>query len=353
MTQLSGHSGGCQAAEGHNLLRTVTLDGSLAAIRLEGIANNVGLLLSTLGRLKRNKRLRFRRHAPKTQSPTQHFFFWCRDRHRERVLPTAGVARRLQSRDGLQVSERPRAASCISAARRSAMDDNAFSAERKCLGRPYSKQRGYVCMCLSFCPCQCRCLCARNIRYDLYSSGWLVVYSPPSFPYVFPHNQHTTVTPYYVYPRRKHERTHTLLARPHVSRPFQTKHNDNDHKRTATTQQQQKHERNVTAGNEVAGEILREHPEACVECHPLDLASFSSVRAFAKRTKGVPVSAIIHNAGVMAPPYSTTVDGHELTFQVRARTHAHGFFRFRVGVFVFSYLRKRQVCLVMVGHHVE
>lgn len=76
--------------------------------------------------------------------------------------------------------------------------------------------------------------------------------------------------------------------------------------------------RNVTAGNEAAGEILRENPDACVECHPLDLASFSSVRSFAKRTKGAPVSAIIHNAGVMAPPYSTTVDGHELTFQVRA-----------------------------------
>ena len=56
-----------------------------------------------------------------------------------------------------------------------------------------------------------------------------------------------------------------------------------------------------------------------MECHPLDLASFSSVRSFAKRVKGTPVSAVIHNAGVMAPPYSTTADGHELTFQVRAR----------------------------------
>lgn len=65
-----------------------------------------------------------------------------------------------------------------------------------------------------------------------------------------------------------------------------------------------------------AGDIIRENPEACVECHPLDLASFSSVRSFAKKTKGAPVSALIHNAGVMAPPYSTTIDGHELTFQV-------------------------------------
>lgn len=57
-----------------------------------------------------------------------------------------------------------------------------------------------------------------------------------------------------------------------------------------------------------------------MECHPLDLASFSSVRSFAKRAvKGAPVSAIIHNAGVMAPPYSTTIDGHELTFQVRVK----------------------------------
>ncbi|CAM9473731.1 unnamed protein product, partial [Hapterophycus canaliculatus] len=75
--------------------------------------------------------------------------------------------------------------------------------------------------------------------------------------------------------------------------------------------------RNVTAGHEVANDILREHPEACVECHPLDLASFSSVRSFARRAvQGRPVSGVIHNAGVMAPPYTTTVDGHELTFQV-------------------------------------
>ncbi len=85
-----------------------------------------------------------------------------------------------------------------------------------------------------------------------------------------------------------------------------------------STPKSQTTKRNVTAGNEAAGEILRENPDACVECHPLDLASFSSVRSFAKRAvKGGPVSAIIHNAGVMAPPYSTTIDGHELTFQVR------------------------------------
>lgn len=77
-----------------------------------------------------------------------------------------------------------------------------------------------------------------------------------------------------------------------------------------------KYKRNVTAGHMAAGEIVRENPEACVECHPLDLSSFSSVRSFAKKTKGAPVSAVIHNAGVMAPPYSTTIDGHELTFQV-------------------------------------
>ena len=74
----------------------------------------------------------------------------------------------------------------------------------------------------------------------------------------------------------------------------------------------------MTAGNEAANDILREHPEACLECHPLDLASFSSVRSFAQRSVGGrAVSAVIHNAGVMAVPYQTTVDGHELTFQVR------------------------------------
>ena len=75
--------------------------------------------------------------------------------------------------------------------------------------------------------------------------------------------------------------------------------------------------RNVTAGHEAAADIMRENPDACVECCALDLASFASVRAFARDSIGTqPVSAVVHNAGVMAPPYTITVDGHELTFQV-------------------------------------
>lgn len=75
--------------------------------------------------------------------------------------------------------------------------------------------------------------------------------------------------------------------------------------------------RNVTAGHEAMADIVRENPDACVECCALDLASFSSVRAFAKNSIGSQsVSAVVHNAGVMAPPFITTVDGHELTFQV-------------------------------------
>lgn len=67
---------------------------------------------------------------------------------------------------------------------------------------------------------------------------------------------------------------------------------------------------------------MRENPDACVECCPLDLASFASVRAFARNSVGSePVTAIVHNAGVMAPPFTPTVDGHELTFQVPYYTY--------------------------------
>jgi NAD(P)-dependent dehydrogenase (short-subunit alcohol dehydrogenase family) len=53
-----------------------------------------------------------------------------------------------------------------------------------------------------------------------------------------------------------------------------------------------------------------------VEVAVLDLASLASVRAFAEdfRTKGAGLDLLINNAGVMAPPRQTTVDGFELQF---------------------------------------
>ena len=48
-----------------------------------------------------------------------------------------------------------------------------------------------------------------------------------------------------------------------------------------------------------------------VDVRPLDLASLASVRAFAQAWDE-PLDLLVNNAGLMAPPYSTTEDGFEL-----------------------------------------
>ncbi|SMY26915.1 unnamed protein product [Zymoseptoria tritici ST99CH_1A5] len=56
-----------------------------------------------------------------------------------------------------------------------------------------------------------------------------------------------------------------------------------------------------------------------VEVRPLvlDLQSFDSVRAAAKEViaQTEHIDVLVNNAGVMAPPYSKTIDGFESTFQ--------------------------------------
>jgi len=52
-------------------------------------------------------------------------------------------------------------------------------------------------------------------------------------------------------------------------------------------------------------------PSASVEVRPLDTSSLASVRAFAQAWTG-PLDLLINNAGVMAIPYSLSVDGFEL-----------------------------------------
>jgi len=62
--------------------------------------------------------------------------------------------------------------------------------------------------------------------------------------------------------------------------------------------------RNTTKGDEAAASITGD-----VEVRKLDLQDLASVRAFADGVDSVDV--LINNAGIMAVPYSQTVDGFE------------------------------------------
>jgi NAD(P)-dependent dehydrogenase (short-subunit alcohol dehydrogenase family) len=69
--------------------------------------------------------------------------------------------------------------------------------------------------------------------------------------------------------------------------------------------------RNLDAGIARAREIESSIPSAKVEVALLDLASQESVRAFAKSQQEHATHVLVNNAGIMAPPYSLTVDGLE------------------------------------------
>ena len=69
--------------------------------------------------------------------------------------------------------------------------------------------------------------------------------------------------------------------------------------------------RNSDRGEQAAALIRASVPQARLELSPLDLADLSSVRAFAARWQA-PLDLLVNNAGVMAPPARTTVDGFEL-----------------------------------------
>ncbi|HEY5316586.1 MAG TPA: oxidoreductase [Solirubrobacteraceae bacterium] len=71
--------------------------------------------------------------------------------------------------------------------------------------------------------------------------------------------------------------------------------------------------RNTSKGEQAAGEIRAAVPGARVEVEQLDLADLASVRACSGRIGDANdrVDLLINNAGVMAPPRRTTVDGFE------------------------------------------
>ncbi len=74
--------------------------------------------------------------------------------------------------------------------------------------------------------------------------------------------------------------------------------------------------RNMEKGEEARFKIQDAVPSADVSIAPLDLADLASVRAFAEQLAGEHerLDLLVNNAGVMAPPRRTTVDGFESQF---------------------------------------
>jgi NAD(P)-dependent dehydrogenase (short-subunit alcohol dehydrogenase family) len=74
--------------------------------------------------------------------------------------------------------------------------------------------------------------------------------------------------------------------------------------------------RNVAKGEAAAAEIRTSVPNASLEVSKLNLDDLASVREFADRFSGEQgrLDLLVNNAGVMAPPRRTTVDGFESQF---------------------------------------
>ncbi|MRX72684.1 SDR family NAD(P)-dependent oxidoreductase [Bacillus lacus] len=74
--------------------------------------------------------------------------------------------------------------------------------------------------------------------------------------------------------------------------------------------------RTVSKGESAKKDLLQLFPKGQVQVMKLDLASLSSVRAFAEEfsKKYERADLLINNAGVMVPPYTKTEDGFELQF---------------------------------------
>jgi retinol dehydrogenase 12 len=81
--------------------------------------------------------------------------------------------------------------------------------------------------------------------------------------------------------------------------------------------------RNPTKATAAVAEIRRRVPGATVEHLPVDLASFASVRAFAKEctSRFDHLDALVNNAGLTVSKRTVTEDGHETQFQVNHLSH--------------------------------
>ena len=69
--------------------------------------------------------------------------------------------------------------------------------------------------------------------------------------------------------------------------------------------------------------IRRERPKASVECIPLDLSSFDSVKTFVRMflNRHRRLNYLLLNAGVLGLPFTLTENGYETTFQVNYLAH--------------------------------
>lgn len=72
--------------------------------------------------------------------------------------------------------------------------------------------------------------------------------------------------------------------------------------------------RNLDKAASAVSEIESEVPTAEIDVRRLDLASLDSIRTFANAAlaEATPVDILMNNAGLMAIPYQTTVDGFEM-----------------------------------------
>ncbi|MGR3872625.1 oxidoreductase [Streptomyces graminifolii] len=79
--------------------------------------------------------------------------------------------------------------------------------------------------------------------------------------------------------------------------------------------------RSEARGSEAADRIVAEVPGAEAEFARLDLGDLASVREFAATFPYERLDLLVNNAGVMAMPYGTTVDGFETQFGVNHLGH--------------------------------
>ncbi|CAF4584678.1 unnamed protein product [Rotaria sp. Silwood1] len=81
--------------------------------------------------------------------------------------------------------------------------------------------------------------------------------------------------------------------------------------------------RDMNKGAQVVEDIKKTTKNNQVEVMELDLTSLQSVRNFVKQFQGrkLPINILICNAGIMACPYSKTVDGFESQFGVNHLAH--------------------------------